>query len=125
MILSIHLIDIIELALETNNFECAIDYQVLLTSLTLSLIESGNDPRNALDTILRTIEQISDQSIDDSDIFDFILITMSQIIHKIPPFYLGSALSIVKVSNITEKKSRNFKLNLFGFIFLIYPSSLK
>lgn len=103
MMLSIHLIDIIELALETKNFECAIDYQVMLTSLALSLIESGHDPRNALGTVLRTIEQISDQSIDDSDIFDFILITMSQIIHKIPPFYLGSALGIVKVSNVTEK----------------------
>lgn len=86
------LIDAIEFFTETGP---AWEYQIYLVSLVLSLIEYGNDPRNALNTILNTIKRF-DESIDD-DIVNYLLITMSQIIHNIAPFYLRNALEIVKV----------------------------
>lgn len=95
---TLHLIDVIELSLETNNFDCAIEYQVLLTSLVRSLIEFGYDPRNALNAILRAIQLTTGQSIDVDAVSDYTLITMSQIIHNIAPFYLGNAVEIIKVN---------------------------
>lgn len=107
---TLHLIDVIDLSLETNNFDCATEYQVLLTSLVLSLMKFGYDPRNGLNAILQTIQQTNGQSIDVDEVFDYILITMSQILHNITPFYLGSALEVIKV---------NFHKNSIFFIFCI------
>lgn len=89
------LIDVVELFLETGDIDSALEYQIFLASLIHSLIEYGIDPRNALNAIFNTIQSV-EQSIDD-EIFDFMLITMSQIIHNIAPFYLRNALEILKV----------------------------
>lgn len=94
--LSIQLIDVIELYLETDNISCVRQFQICLMSLVHSLIEFGYDPRNAIRVIWRTVQQSNPQIIDD-DITDYILITMSQIVHVIAPLYLGNALEIVKV----------------------------
>lgn len=88
------LIDVIEHFLKMNNTELALEYTIYATSLVLSMIEFGIDPRNILSVILKTIRSI-DQPVD--EIFDYFLITMSQIIHNISPFYLRNALDIVKV----------------------------
>lgn len=89
------LIDVIELFLETGDIDSALEYQIYLASLVHSLIEYGIDPRNALNAMLKTIQSIG-QSVDD-EIVDFMLITMSQIIRNIAPFYLRNALEILKV----------------------------
>lgn len=90
------IVQVIELFLEMNDIDAALQYQVYLTSLILSMIEFGHDPRNALRCIFNVIHR---SSIDDVATINFILITMSQIIHKIAPFYLRSAIDIVKVHN--------------------------
>lgn len=94
--------DVIELFLETSNTDLALEYQIYLTSLLSSLLEFGNDPRNALSAIHRTIELSIDQSIHD-EIFDYTLITMSQIVPNIAPFYLKNVLEIIKVM-LSEKR---------------------
>lgn len=71
------------------------EFQIYLTALIVSLIEFSYDPRNAFNTILKTIQQ-SDAQIDD-EVLNYMLITMSQIIHNIAPFYLRNALEIIKV----------------------------
>lgn len=87
--------EVIEVYLEANNNQYAFEYQIYLIALTQSLIEYGHDPRNALNTILKTIQK-NDAQIDD-EILNYMLITLSQIIHNIAPFYLRNALEIVKV----------------------------
>lgn len=80
-----------------NDINLALKYDVYLISLVHVLIEYGYDPRNALVTTLRTIQHSNGQSVD-FEIFDFMLISMSQIIHNITPFYLGAAVEVTKVS---------------------------
>lgn len=104
------LIDVIELYLEMGNMNSALEYQIYLISLTQILIENGIDPRNAFNTILKTIQNVGQRSIDD-EIFDYMLITMSQIIHNISPLYLRNALEIIKVLN---------KINFQSFVKIIF-----
>lgn len=59
------------------------------------MAEYGYDPRNAFTTILKTIQQNNEPI--DEDLIDYMLITMSQIVHSIAPFYLSSAIKIIKV----------------------------
>lgn len=92
------LIDVIELYLEMDNIDSALEYQIYLISLIQLLIENGIDPRNAFNTILKIIPNVDQQLIDD-EISDHMLITMSQIIHNISPLYLQNALEIIKVLN--------------------------
>lgn len=92
------LIDVIELYLEMDNIDSALEYQIYLISLIQLLIENGIDPRNAFNTILKIIPNVDQQLIDD-EISDYMLITMSQIIHNISPLYLQNALEIIKVLN--------------------------
>lgn len=75
--------------------QSAVEYQIYLIAITQSLIENSYDPSNAFSTISKTIQQ-NDVQIDD-EILDYMLITMSQIVHKIAPFYLRNVLEIIKV----------------------------
>lgn len=93
--LSMQLIDVIEIFLEHSNIDAAVEYQMYLLSLADLLIEFGNDPRNIFNTTLKTI-QMAGGSID-NDHVDYMLITMSQIIHNIVPFYLPNALGVIEV----------------------------
>ncbi|XP_055302054.1 focadhesin [Sitodiplosis mosellana] len=95
--LSTQLMETIEVYLEANNNQSAFEYQIYLIALILSLIEYGYDPRNAFNTILKTIQQ-NDAQIDE-EILNYMLITMSQIVHNIAPFYLRNALEIIKTLN--------------------------
>lgn len=110
---SVQLIEIIEMCLEANNGQSTLAYQIYLTALIVSLIEYGYDPRNAFSTILKFIRQ-NDAQIDD-DILHYMLITMSQIIHNIAPFYLRNALEVVKVKWKKDKHSKqSIIINNFG-----------
>lgn len=88
--------DIVDLCLETNNTELTLESLIILSASVQPLIEFGYDPRNALNTLHRAIEHSTKQMIDD-DVFNYTLITMSQIVHVIAPFYLGNALEVLKV----------------------------
>lgn len=94
--LSIQFGDVIDHCLETKNSKLARESQIFLTAMLHSLLEFGYDPRTALNTIKRAIQQNMDQSMDD-DFCKFTLVTMSQIIHLIAPFYLSHALDVVTV----------------------------
>lgn len=74
---------------------------MILTAMLHSLLEFGYDPRNVLQTIKRAIQQNIEQSIND-EVCDFTLVTMSQIIHLIAPFYLSHALDVVTVKSISK-----------------------
>lgn len=89
------LIDTIEVHLEANEPQSAMEYQIYLIAMTQSLIEYSYDLSNAFRTILKTIQR-NDVQIDDV-MLDYMLITMSQTVHKIAPFYLRNALEIIKV----------------------------
>lgn len=106
--LSMQLIDIIEYFLETGNINLALEYQVYLIALILLLIECGQDPRNALDTISKTLRHDVHQSIDDSH-FESLLIATAHIIRSIAPFYLRDVLELVKV--IAKNQMNNFNFN--------------
>lgn len=93
--LSTQLIETIEVHLEANNCQSALEYLSVNVALISSLIEFSCDPRNALNITFMTIQQNSGEI--DDDTLDYMLITMSQIVRNIPPFYLRSALDIVKV----------------------------
>lgn len=93
--LSIQLIDVIEYAVQTGNSGSALEPQIYLFSLVQSLIEYGYDPRNAFSAIVKMI-QSTDEYIGDG-ISDYMIITMSNIIHNIAPFYLRNALDVLKV----------------------------
>lgn len=86
----------IEVYLEANQNQYTFEYQIYLIALILSLIEYGYDPRNAFKTLLKTIQKNYDQI--DDEILNYMLITMSQIVHNIAPFYLWNAIAIIKVS---------------------------
>lgn len=81
--------------LEANKPQSAMEYQIYLIAITQSLIEYSYDPSNAFSTILKTIQR-NDVQIDD-EMLNYMLITMSQIVHKIAPFYLRNVLEIIKV----------------------------
>lgn len=66
-----------------------------LNALILSLTEYGYDPRNALKTLLKTIQK--NYELIDDVILNYMLIITSQIIHNISPFYLRSAVAIIEV----------------------------
>lgn len=94
--LSIRFSDVIDHSLETGNKELVVESQMILTAMLHSLLEFDYDPRNALKTIKASIQRNVDQSMTD-DVCNFTLITMSQIIHLIAPFYLSHALDVVAV----------------------------
>lgn len=64
--------------------------------------EFGYDPRNAMAAILKSIRKTG-ESIDE-DVVEYMLITMTQVIHGISPFYMASAFEIIKVMKIQKKR---------------------
>lgn len=94
--LSMQLIDIIEYFLETENINLAMEYQIYLIALILTLIKYGHDPRNALGTIAKTLRHDSRHLVDESQ-FESLLIVTAHIIRRVAPFYLRDALELVKV----------------------------
>lgn len=96
------LIDITEYFLETGNINVALEYQIYLMALVLSMIEFGHDPRNSLHTISKTIRHDTNHSTDDS-LLESMLIAVAHIIRNIAPFYLRDSLELVKVMNDDNK----------------------
>lgn len=90
------LADIIEYFLETDHIHLALEYQIYLMALVLSLIEFGHDPRNALRTISKTLRHETSKSVDNS-LIESMLIAVAHIIRNVAPFYLQSSLELVKV----------------------------
>lgn len=91
--MAMHLVDAMKVSLNDGKSNQANDFQMYLIALIPTLLESGNDPTNFLDAIHRSIQT----NPENRDLWDYNLISMSQIIHKIPAFYLSEALRIVKV----------------------------
>lgn len=88
------LVDAMKISLnDDSKSNQANDFQMYLIALIPTLLESGNDPKNFLGAIHRFIKT----NPENRDLWDYNLISMSQIIHKIPAFYLSDALQIVKV----------------------------
>lgn len=116
------LIDITEYFLETGDINSAFQYQVYLIALVLSLIEYGHDPRNALDTIAKTLQRDMEQSMKDS-CFESLLIATAHIIRCIAPFYLRDALEIVKVMTI-NRTFVNFTLVTISISFVSFQKVL-
>lgn len=87
------LVEVIKISLNDDKMNQVNDFQMYLIALIPSLLESGNDPKNFFDAIHRSIQSNGEDPIR----LDYNLISMSQIIHKIPAFYLSEALRIVKV----------------------------
>lgn len=93
------LTDIINHFLETGSINLALEYQVYLVALIILLIEYGQDPRNALGTISKTLRHDANQSID-----EVLMIATAHIIRSIAPFYLRDALELTKVITDNELK---------------------
>lgn len=94
--MAMQLVDAIKISLNDGKSNQANDFQMYLIALIPTLLESGNDPKKFLAAIHRFIQT----SPENQDLCDYNLISMSQIIHKIPAFYLSEALRIVKVCNL-------------------------
>lgn len=101
------------MSLSKNQSKIVVDFQMYLMALIQSLLELGYDPRNSFDVIIRTIELLPEEYVQ-TELLDFNLISMSKIVHIIPPFYLNDALRVVKVSK-----------NRISFLELIFSYFLK
>lgn len=79
-----------------NNRNAALDFEVNLIALIPSMLEYGHDPRNIFKIVLRSMQK-EDENID-SEFYEFVLISMSEIIHTISPFYLEDVFEVIKVN---------------------------
>lgn len=77
-----------------NNLNAAIDFEMYLIALVPSLLELGYDPKNYFDLVIRTIQANNESS---SELIDYNLISIAQIVHAVSPFYLYDALRVIKV----------------------------
>lgn len=111
--MAMQLVDVMKMSLNAGESNQANDFQMYLIAFIPTLLESGNDPTNFLGAIHRSIQANSENQ----HLCDYNLISMSQIIHKIPAFYLSEALRIVQVCNLHTKtyncvETRKFPLIL-------------
>lgn len=79
----------------TIDRQCAIDLLLNLVAVIPSMLEHDQDPRNALRLIARIIKD--DDGAMTAKIHDFLLVSMSQILHGILPFYLDDVVQVLKV----------------------------
>lgn len=86
----------IDTSLNETDSNMAIEFGIYLFAMIPALIEFGNDPRMYFDALIRVIQSKKEMYID-TDLLDYNLISISQIIQIIPPFYLEDALHVVKV----------------------------
>lgn len=80
-----------------KKFFVVVDFVIYLVALLLSINENCYDPRPSLNCILRTIEECADKRVWSRCFFNYLLITLAQLLHSILPFYFSDALRVVKV----------------------------
>lgn len=68
-----------------------------LVALLLTINQHCYDPRPSLSCILHTIEDCPDKGVWSRSYFNYLLITLAQLLHEVPPFYFSDALRVIKV----------------------------
>lgn len=89
------LLDSIEYFRHAKQQKCVTDLLLYLIALLPTMLEYSYDPRNAFKMIISLIEK-NDGSVEQR-FLDYLLLSMSQVFHSIPLFYMEDAIAILKV----------------------------
>lgn len=96
--LTIFLIETIDHLMNLKRYDALVDFQIYLIALLPTISDNCHDPRPLLNCIQQTHEECPEKSIWTGSYFNYLLITLAELLHIIPSFYLPDALRLIKVS---------------------------